>query len=406
MGYVQKAIYFFRKEGIASTAGRIVRKLWTDLLHAPCAALERILIRRYVRQIADKACGKTVYVLLSCFEWNLPLHQRPHQIAKALSCQYDAYTVFVSDEYRYDNFPGILQINDRLDVVSKRIVNHFDTALAQAKEVTVFKCWPIQEAQLNSFSYDRLVYEYIDDLSILPYCTPEIVDIHHELMKRADLTVCTSRALSEEAAHWSHNVLLSRNAADYAFLAGMRGCAPEPGLARRVEGYDCVLGYYGCIAEWMDYAVILDVARRKPNWCFVLVGSEERRSADVLRRSKADNIFLYPAQEYANLPHFVAAFDIQLIPFCLSRLTRAVSPVKLFEYMANGKPILTSAMPECMDYGCVAVYADAEDFVAQVNRLLTLSGDSGYLSLIDEEGRKNTWDIRVKEILARLEETR
>jgi hypothetical protein len=110
----------------------------------------------------------------------------------------------------------------------------------------------------------------------------------------------------------------------------------------------------------------------------------------------------YPAQPYKNLPSFVSAFDIETIPFLLNEVTEATSPVKLFEYMASSKPIITSVLPECKKYQSILLYDDAESFILQVEKAIGFKPDDLYYSVLEKEALENTWQIRVEKILNNL----
>lgn len=134
----------------------------------------------------------------------------------------------------------------------------------------------------------------------------------------------------------------------------------------------------------------------------MLVGYCFDGTVSRLHEASLDNIILYPAQPYQSLPAFTSAFDIQTIPYLINEITKATSPVKLFEYMATGKPILTSAMPECLRYDSVTTYQDTQDFIRNVYRLLSLRDDAAYRNIMEAEAKANTWDSRVIEILNAL----
>lgn len=404
MNLIWKTVYFLRKEGLINTLRRILARVADMVRHVPLMVVEAVYTKKYAGEIQKKAAGKNVYILLPCFEWNLPLFQRPHQLALALAERKNAYVLFVSDEYHYDNFAGIMPVNGKLDVVSRRIAGRIGEALRAAECVIAIKCWPMQSELLASIPYDKLVYEYIDDLSLLPHCTQAILDEHIRLMACADLTVCTAQKLYEDALPHGRQVLYSPNGGDYAFFHGNRGCPVEPRLAEQIKGYHCVIGYYGSISRWFDYDLVIRVAEERPDWCFVLVGSCSDGTISRLHQRKRKNILLFPAQPYGRLPSFVSAFDIQAIPFVINEITTATSPVKLFEYMASGKPILTSAMPECMRYHSATVYSGAEDFMAKVPELMESGRDPAYLEAMDKEARANTWEARVEELLENLAE--
>lgn len=216
------------------------------------------------------------------------------------------------------------------------------------------------------------------------------------------MTVCTARALYEDAKPLAKRRLLSPNAGDYDFFHDNRYCTIEATLQEKIKPYECVLGYYGCLASWFDYDLVIEIARKKPEWCFVLVGYCFDGTISRLHEAAMENIIIYPAQPYKNLPPFVAAFDIQTIPFIINDITNATSPVKLFEYMATEKPILTSRMPECLQYKSVDTYKNEEDFIEKVYQLMEQRDNPDRKAVMDIEARENTWDARVIEILNEL----
>ena len=390
---------FYQKEGFFKTLTRTVQKAWESVARWPGILKERVFAEAYIRQVKENVAGKDLYILIPCIDWNIPIFQRPHQIAVCLAKKPAAHVLFVSDEYRYDNFAGVITINPQLDLVSWRFVPRLGDALQAAKRITVFMSWPRHADLLEYIPYHKLVYEYIDDLSLFYYYTEDMKKKHYDLIRDADLTVCTARALLEDAKPIAKKVLLSPNAGDYQFFHGNRNCPMESSLPDRIKQYNCVLGYYGCLAAWFDYDLVIEVAKRRPDWCFVLVGYCFDGTISRLQEASVDNIILYPAQPYRKLPSFVAGFDIQTIPFVINEITNATSPVKLFEYMAAGKPILTSALPECLQYKSVAIYRNSDDFIAKVEHLLQIRKDADYLDQMDEEARNNTWESRVNEIL-------
>ncbi len=399
MGFLKKVFLFFRREGFRSTLIRTFQKLGEQLRLVPYRIKERLFLGRYRKMAAEHIRGKRVYVVAACIDWNIPLFQRPHQMATALAAREGAQVLFVSERQRYDFFAGILSVGPQLDVISERLAASLGKEFGEAAEVIVFKSWPRNAGLLERIPYQKLVYEYIDDISLFYYYSEDMKKKHYELIRHADLTVCTSRALYEDALPLAKKAILSPNAGDYSFFHNNKNCPPAPGLAEKTAGYECVVGYYGCLAEWFDYDLVLEVACRKPNWCFLLVGYCFDGTVSRLREAGLENIILYPAQPYAKLPSFVAAFDIQCIPFVINDITNATSPVKLFEYMATGKPILTSKLPECLRYRSVATYSGSDDFIAKAEELMRLRYDGEYLSVMEAEAKENTWAARTQEIL-------
>lgn len=102
------------------------------------------------------------------------------------------------------------------------------------------------------------------------------------------------------------------------------------------------------------------------------------------------------------MPAYLQQFDVATIPFELTPLTHATSPVKLFEYMSAQKPIVTTAMHECEQYPVVQIAHNAGEFVTEIERALTLRADPHHCAALDETVRQNTWDARAAALLARL----
>lgn len=403
MAVLKKAIFYLKTEGMGRTMIRTADWLTGKVKHLPVRWRERAFHNKYANQIVTRIQGKELYILSYAFDWNTPLFQRPHQLAIALSRREKSHVIFLSDQFRFDNFAGVLSVNDHLDVVPLRFLLQYTSVLQAAAQVTVFKSLPIQLKLLERIEYDHFVYDYIDDLSILPYCNDEMIALHHRLISQADLTICTARALYEDACRHTDRAVFSPNACDYTLFHEARR-EPDVALAQRTRQYDCVLGYYGCIAQWLDYDLLLHVAAARPNWCFVLIGQCFDGSDQRIRKANQENLILWPAQPYRDLPRFTALFDIQTIPFQVNSITQGTSPVKLFEYMAVGKPILTSAMPECMRYRSVTIYKTADEFIKNVEQLRVLPPDGEYFAVMEQEARENTWDARVDEIIAHLQE--
>ena len=402
MNLIKKAFLFYRKEGVKNTLIRISEKLWEITIHFPFFLKEKVFWKHYFYKIEKKSNEKNIFIIIPCIDWNIPIFQRPHQIAISLSKRPDTHVFFVSDEYRYDNFSGLFSVNSHLDVLSWRIVGQISQAFNSAQRITVFMSWPRHADLLNNIAYSELVYEYIDDLSLFYYYTDAMRKKHYELIKNADLTVCTAQLLYEDASTFSKRTLLSPNACDYDFFSKTSEYPIEPSLKEKIKKFQCVLGYYGCLASWFDYDLIKEVATKKKEWCFVLIGYSFDGTVSTLHETPLENIILYPAQPYSRLPYFAAAFDIQIIPFLINEITEAASPVKLFEYMAIGKPILTSEMPECISFNSVTTYRNTDDFIQKVYWLLSIQDDKNYRKVMNEEAKKNTWDSRVDYILKTL----
>ena len=132
---------------------------------------------------------------------------------------------------------------------------------------------------------------------------------------------------------------------------------------------------------------------------FLLIGPDYDGS--ILRSGimRISNIHWLSERPYLQIPRYLNVFDVATIPFEVSQITNAVSPLKLFEYMAGGKPVVTTAMAESMRYPGVLAANNCADFSRQLDLALALRDDAEYLDTIDQTARENTWTLRARQIL-------
>ncbi len=400
MNIVKKARAFYRQDGFAKTLGKIFAKIFRECKKLPVVLYEKMTARKKLQALGMRARGKHVYVVIPCIDWHIPLYQRPHQIAVELSKREDNFVLFLPDQYKYDNFAVCRQVNPALWLYSIRLKDALDAVLREAQDVTVLMSWTRHADVLEAFSYDTLIYEYIDEMSLFYYYDTVMEETHRRLMRMADVTVCTANKLYEQAKQVTDKAILCENAGDYSFFHENRDIPVHPLIRDQIAGYDLVMGYYGCLATWFDYDTIRAVAEQRRDWLIILVGYDFDGTLSQLDFPRHPNIVHVPAQPYTALPSFVAAFDVQLIPFKITEVTESTSPVKLFEYMASGKPILTSELPECRKYRSVLRYQDANSFIRQIENIRRVDKKDPYFSVLEAEALANTWQARVDQILA------
>ena len=399
---IAKGLKFFKKNGIASTIKKTGRKICRLLIFVPIRVQERIVAKKHIKELQALAKGKDLHVIIPCIDWHIPLFQRPHQIAWNLSCRKDFFVLFLPDQYQYDKFCFSKKIKDNLFLYSLSAVKYLDQILRVGRTTTTFMTWTRHASQLNKFSYNKLIYDYVDEMTLFYYYNQQMEDTHNYLMKKADLTVVTANALYKSAKPHAKKLLLCENAVDYDFFSKGKECDINSQLFAHIDtnNYDVVLGYYGCLAYWFDYDLILQVAEQKPQWLIVLIGHIFDETSSKFIAMKPDNVLVFPAQPYHELPSFLNAFDIALVPFLISDVTLATSPIKIFEYMAGGKPVLSSNLPECKKYNSIFRYEDKEDFIKKVALIMKHKDSKEYTNLLETQARENTWEARVNNILA------
>ena len=162
-----------------------------------------------------------------------------------------------------------------------------------------------------------------------------------------------------------------------------------------------ILGFHGLIADWVDLALIAEVARLQPTWSVVLVG---RSNTDLTPLANLKNVHLLGHRLYARLPEYLHGFDVAILPFVLNALTEAANPLKLREYLAAGLPVIAAPLTEIKKMGDkVFLCSTAQEYVERVADL-SAKGKLGPHRARSEGMRVESWDAKVKELEQLLEQ--
>jgi glycosyltransferase involved in cell wall biosynthesis len=247
--------------------------------------------------------------------------------------------------------------------------------------------WPVAREAAAQFGWP-VVYDCMDHHAGFATSHPLLVEQERELLVRAELVVASSGVLEAQARKRNGNVLLLRNACDYDHFAE----APP-----KTRGGRPTIGYYGAIAEWFDSDLVADLAERRPGWDFILVGSTV--GADTRRLSNLHNVSLPGEKPYVEIPGWLAKFDVTILPFRRTPLTEATNPVKAYEILAAGKPLVSVPLPEMrLLIPLVRLARTAAEFRREI--AAELSRPDPKLSVRRRAfARANTWRKRFEAIL-------
>jgi polysaccharide pyruvyl transferase CsaB len=241
--------------------------------------------------------------------------------------------------------------------------------------------WPLAKKTRAEFGWP-VVYDCMDDHSGFSTNRPEMIEQEKDLLSSAGLVTASSRLLDQEARKRNANVLLLPNACDYEHFANI-------GKARNSRP---VVGYYGAIADWFDSDLVADLAERRPDWDFLLVGSTF--TADTSRLSKLPNVSLPGEKPYAEIPRWLEKFDVAILPFKRLPLTEATNPVKAFEILAGGKPLVSVPIPEVAPLApLVRLASTAKEFETEIAASLAES-DPELVTKRRTFAQENTWKNR------------
>ncbi len=402
MSSIKKFAYYLKKSGLRQTLKLVFSFIWAKLRYVWFKTCAKLFSRRKIKAAAEKCAGKTVMVFTPSVEWFF-LFQRAQQMASSYA-QQGASVIFLTTQRQYDSFIGIKEVKENVFLVNENLAGRVDSICADAEKVVtcVYNIAGIPVSK--QYHSDLLEYEYVDDISVTVSGADDLdaaVKVHEEIMHSADLVVATAKKLYDEAQLKCRKVIFSPNAADYEFFSAKAEKNHE--FANLQHKYSCVLGYYGALASWFDYDIVRAVAEAHSDWVWLLIGKKIDNDMERSKIEKLPNVIYVPAVPYKELPSYIACCDIMTIPFVLNEITEATSPVKLFEYMASGKPIITSDMNECRNYRSVHIYKDAESFTALAQLALIERSSDEYMALLRQEARENTWYSRAKAVLEALQ---
>jgi len=186
----------------------------------------------------------------------------------------------------------------------------------------------------------KLVYDCMDDHSGFSTNSQKMLDKEELLITEADLVVTTSMFLENK---WKNkvkkNCVRIPNGVDIEHFSKYTNPKVDKPKNKKL-----IIGYYGAISEWFDTELIANLANKKSEWEFILVGSTFGANINIIRT--IPNIKLLGEKPYSEIPSIAKTFDACIIPFKDTSLIKATNPVKFYEYLALGKPIVTSKIPE------------------------------------------------------------
>jgi glycosyltransferase involved in cell wall biosynthesis len=213
------------------------------------------------------------------------------------------------------------------------------------------------------------VYDCMDDLASFRGAAAEMRMREEHLLRLVDLVFTGGRSMYEARQDRHPHVYCFPSGVDIAHYRQVRDrTLHEPASMQHVPHPR--LGYFGVLDERLDWPLIGEIARRRPDWQWVLVGPTAKVDASELPH--APNILYCGQQSYAALPSFLEGFDIATMPFVLNEATRFISPTKTLEYLAGGKPVISSSVPDVVaTYPDVVTIADGVDaWIAALDAML------------------------------------
>jgi UDP-galactopyranose mutase len=317
-------------------------------------------------------------ICLSHLRWNF-VFQRPQHLMSRFAARQRVY--FVEEPLFEDIETASVSINecDGVFVVVPKVprASTPEQALAAqraildrviaSEQITRFVLWYYTPLALKFSAHLKpvaTVYDCMDELSAFKNASSELPELERRLMRRADVVFTGGHSLYEAKQSHHANIHPLPSSVDVSHFAKARNIATDPEDQRDIARPR--LGFFGVLDERLDIPLLAGIAAAKPEWQLVMIGPVVK--IDPADLPRASNIHYLGPKTYAELPHYIAGWDLALLLFARNDATRYISPTKTPEYLAAGKPVVSTSIRDVVtpygDRELVRIADSVEDFVA------------------------------------------
>jgi UDP-galactopyranose mutase len=326
--------------------------------------------------------AETDLICFSHLRWNF-VFQRPNHLMSL--CSAGRRVFFLEEPAPGDSNAGRLSVSrvaPNLHVVVPRLLpgqDHTESsrlALVELCERYAIErpiSWfytPMALEFTREMPSSLVIYDCMDELSAFRGAPPQLVSLEREMFERADLVFTGGASLFQAKRNMHPNIHCFPSSVDVAHFAAARGQTLAPLDQASIPRPR--LGFFGVIDERLDLALLQDVAASRPDWHVVVIGPVVKIDPATLPR--LPNIRYLGPKPYAELPNYLAGWDVALMPFALNESTRFISPTKTLEYLAGGRRVVSTPIADVIspyaERGFVRVAAGADPFIDAIQAAL------------------------------------
>ena len=350
-------------------------------------------------------------VCFSHLRWNF-VYQRPQHLLSRFAVTHRVYYIeephFEAAEDAY-TITGTKE-NVHVIVLKLKGFQHEENLERQKKIISnIFKEYDINNYLLWYYTpmallvSDHLkpavtVYDCMDELSAFKFASPLLKTLEEQLFRKADIVFTGGQRLYEAKKNQHRNIYPFPSSIDKAHFAQARNDINDPADQAGIP-YPR-LGFYGVIDERFDIDLIREAAQQKPDWHFVLIGPIVK--IDPAALPYLNNIHYLGGRSYSELPLYLHGWSIALVPFLLNESTLFISPTKTPEYLAGGKPVISTAIQDVVHpygvKGLVRIINNTAEFVLAAEQELAITNKKEWLTKSDYFLKDNSWDVTWKKM--------
>lgn len=375
-----------------------------------------------IKNIEEVSCAFLHEVDLLCFShlrWGF-VFQRPNHLLSRFSKH---QRVFFIEEPVFTDAEEKMQIetyNENLFVITPHLKHglaHEEvlkcqkrllTSLMLQMQINRYYSWyytPMALPFTDHLNPEMVIYDCMDELSAFKFAPPDISIKEKELFTKADIVFTGGHSIYEHKKNAHHNIYPFPSSIDKFHFGKARRLKVDP--ADQVHIPHPRFGFFGVIDERFDIELIDAVAKAKPDWHFVLLGPVVK--IDPAALPKYDNVHYLGGKSYEELPSYIAGWDVAIIPFAINESTRFISPTKTPEYLAAGKPVISTPIRDVVspygNNGLVHIVFNADEFIAAAESELKKKRKDAWRKKVDEFLAGNSWDRTWSQMVRNIETT-
>ena len=358
-------------------------------------------------------------VCLSHLRWDF-VYQRPQHLMSRFARQRRVF--FVEEAIIHDEAThfAISQRDDKLRVVVPHLnrnevesvgydnlmsekINEFFSESA-IKDCVLWYYTPMALAFADKLKPKTIVYDCMDELSLFKFAPPELIKNEARLFQQANVVFTGGQSLYEAKRRQHKNVRAFPSSIDVAHFKQARNVIESPSDQSAIPSP--ILGYIGVIDERIDIELIGEIADKRPEWQIVMIGPVVKIDDQDLPQN--ENIHYLGMKDYKDLPRYIAGWDVALMPFAINDSTKFISPTKTPEYLAAGKPVISTAIQDVVrPYGeqnLVAVAGTSDEFIAAAEAALK-EDRTEKIREVDKFLMQTSWDKTFKRMSDLIDES-
>jgi UDP-galactopyranose mutase len=248
-----------------------------------------------------------------------------------------------------------------------------------------------------------VVYDCMDELAAFKFAPVALKEKEQQLLDKADVVFTGGYSIYEAKKEKHDNIYPFPSSIDKDHFGSARTITEDPADQAHIPHPR--FGFYGVIDERFDIDMIAEAAAAKPDWHFVLIGPVVKIDQNTLPRFS--NIHYLGGKSYNELPQYLAGWDVAIIPFAMNESTKFISPTKTPEYLAAGKPVISTPIKDVVspyfDNGLVSIAADGATFVKHGEKILSIESHSKWLTKVDSFLNGNSWDRTWSQMVKHIE---